>query len=156
MNATRHRLPEDARGRLIKVLNARLADMLDLKAQTKQAHWNVRGQTFIALHELFDKLAGELDGWADDIAERAIQFGGPARGSLRDVVGASAFTELPADTTDWRRWVDHLATLYGKSGTALAASIKEAEAVGDAGTADLFTGISQGVDKALWFLEAHL
>jgi DNA-binding ferritin-like protein len=31
-----------------------------------------------------------------------------------------------------------------------------ADAIGDAGTADLFTGISRETDKDLWFLEAHL
>jgi len=53
---TRNDLPANTRTKVIELLNARLADAIDLGAQTKHAHWNVKGPNFIALHELFDKV----------------------------------------------------------------------------------------------------
>ena len=78
MFKTKNDLPEAARVKAVDLLNARLADCIDLQTQTKQAHWNVKGQHFIALHELFDKINEEVEDYVDDIAERAVQLGGVA------------------------------------------------------------------------------
>src|SRR5436189_3098007 len=53
---TKNDLPEAARREAIGLLNQRLADCIDLQTQCKQAHWNVKGPTFIALHKLFDEV----------------------------------------------------------------------------------------------------
>src|SRR5262249_21348715 len=60
MFKTKNDLPEATRAKAVELLNARLADCIDLQTQTKQAHWNVKGPTFIALHELFDKINEEV------------------------------------------------------------------------------------------------
>jgi starvation-inducible DNA-binding protein len=49
-------LPEAARREAVALLNQRLADCIDLQTQSKQAHWNVKGPSFIALHRLFDEI----------------------------------------------------------------------------------------------------
>ena len=67
MKPTRNTLPAASREQLIPLLNARLADATDLKSQVKQAHWNVKGPQFLPLHELFDGIAGRLDGQIDEI-----------------------------------------------------------------------------------------
>src|SRR5476651_2395982 len=71
-------LPKDARVKVIGILNQRLADIIDLQTQLKQAHWNVKGPNFIGLHELFDKIAATVETYADKIAERIVQLGGTA------------------------------------------------------------------------------
>src|SRR4051812_1926655 len=76
--ATRNDLAADARRRMVPLLNQQLADCLDLQGQCKQAHWNVKGPAFIALHELFDKVSEAIEGYADLIAERLVQLGGVA------------------------------------------------------------------------------
>ena len=81
MFKTKNDLSETIRGKAIELLNARLADAIDLQTQTKQAHWNVKGPHFIALHELFDKINEEVEDYVDDIAERAVQLGGVAEGT---------------------------------------------------------------------------
>jgi len=73
---TKNDLPVNTRTKVIDLLNARLADAIDLGAQTKHAHWNVKGPNFIALHELFDKVAEHVEDYVDTIAERVTSLGG--------------------------------------------------------------------------------
>ncbi|HMV51767.1 MAG TPA: DNA starvation/stationary phase protection protein Dps [Blastocatellia bacterium] len=149
-------IDSESREQLISLLNQQLADTFDLYSQTKQAHWNVKGPQFFQLHELFDQLAAGLLPYVDDIAERATTLGGTALGTARMATKASRLEEYPADVFGGK---DSLETLVDRYAT-LAASTREAidksDELGDADTADLFTGISRGLDKSLWFLEAHL
>lgn len=152
---TRNDLKSKARDAMVALLNQQLADAFDLRAQVKHAHWNVKGPHFIALHELFDKLQADLEVPIDDIAERVTTLGGFARGTARLAIAASRLAELPA-RTDGLELVAVLADRYAALAQTTRAAIETATAAGDADTADLFTGVSRGLDKALWFLEAHL
>lgn len=156
MHNTRIDLAAKTRARLAGLLNARLADAIDLRLQAKQAHWNVKGPQFIALHELFDKLAGELEGYVDDMAERITALGGIAEGTLQAVAGRTKLDAYPLDIGEGRAHLDALAAAYARYAKAVRKAIDEADKAGDADTSDLFTGVSRGVDKALWLLEAHL
>ncbi len=153
---TRNDLPADNRRDLIALLNAHVADLTDLRAQTKYAHWNVKGPTFIALHELFDDLAGKLDGLTDTAAERATALGGVAEGTLRQAAERSRVPEFPSQTFAGLSVVEALAVRYAHLGKSTREAIDAAETLGDAATADLFTGAARELDQALWFLEAHL
>jgi starvation-inducible DNA-binding protein len=44
MFKTKKDLSEATRTKVVELLNARLADCTDLQTQTKQAHWNVKGE----------------------------------------------------------------------------------------------------------------
>jgi starvation-inducible DNA-binding protein len=156
MHSTRNDLAAKARTRLSALLNARLADALDLQMQAKQAHWNVKGPQFIALHELFDKLAAELDGHVDEMAERITALGGVAEGTVQAVAGRSKLDAYPLDIAEGRAHLDALAAAYARFGKSVRKAIEESAKAGDADTSDLFTGISRSVDKGLWLLEAHL
>ena len=155
-HATRNDLAEDVRSTMVQLLNAQLADSFDLYSHTKQAHWNVKGMQFIALHELFDALAEELEAFIDTIAERAVSLGGNAQGTVRMAAQATRLAAFPAGLTDAAEVVKVLAGGYA----ALAATTREAITVaaeaGDDGTSDVFTEVVRGLDKSLWFLEAHL
>ena len=96
MFRTKNDIPEATRAKVVELLNARLADCIDLQTQTKQAHWNVKGPNFIALHELFDKVNEAVEEYVDDIAERAVQLGGVAEGTARMVAKRSSLREYPA------------------------------------------------------------
>jgi starvation-inducible DNA-binding protein len=153
--ATKNDLPEKARTALIELLNQRLAGAIDLQLQGKQAHWNVKGPSFIALHELFDKVVDHASEAADLIAERVVQLGGVAEGTIRSVAQTS---ELEAYPLDIATGADHVAALSGALaafGSRVREAIDETAKLGDAGTADIFTEISRGTDKLLWFVEAH-
>ena len=156
MHATRNDMPLKLRSRIEKLLNARLADALDLAAQAKQAHWNVKGPNFIALHELFDKLHDGVGGHVDALAERITAIGGTARGTVQAVARASTLAAYPEDIISGRDHLvalaDRLADFGAKTRAAIAASAR----LEDAGTSDLFTGISRDIDQQLWLIEAHL
>lgn len=156
MHATRNDLPSNTKTTVIALLNRNLAATIDLALITKQAHWNIKGPQFIAVHELLDKFRGELDEHVDTIAERAVQLGGTAYGTTQDVVKESSLKAYP---TDIYAVHDHLAALierYGDVANLLRQSIKDADEAGDDNTADIFTAASRSLDKALWFLEAHV
>jgi len=152
---TRIDIPADFRKSVISLLNQHLADAFDLQSQIKQAHWNVKGPTFIALHELFDKLAEELEGAIDDLAERVTALGGVAMGTARLAAKNSRMPEFPLDITAGSDHVDALAERFAALAKTSRVAIDETAKLGDAATADLFTEIVRGLDKSLWFLEAH-
>ena len=156
MFKTKNDLPEAARIKVIELLNARLADCKDLQTQTKQAHWNVKGPNFIGLHELFDKINEEIDEYVDEIAERAVQLGGVAEGTARVVAKRSTLPEYPLNIADGRAHVDALSSALAAFGKVARKAIDESNDLGDLDTADLFTEVSRGIDKWLWFVEAHL
>jgi starvation-inducible DNA-binding protein len=148
-------LPERVRAEAISLLNQQLADALDLHLQAKQAHWNVKGPNFIALHELFDEVEEELEEHADDIAERAVALGGTAYGSARTTAKRSRLAEYPLEISGGKEHVAALSSALAAFGKSARAAIDAAAALGDADTADLFTEVSRSVDKLLWKVEAH-
>jgi starvation-inducible DNA-binding protein len=149
-------LPADTRAKVIALLNQQLADTFDLFSQIKQAHWNVKGMHFIALHELFDKLAEQTEDYVDDIAERATALGGVAIGTARAAGKASRLPEFPLDGVHGKTAVEALVERYAALAASTRKAIETAASLGDADTSDLFTGVSRELDKSLWFLEAHL
>jgi starvation-inducible DNA-binding protein len=156
MHRTRIDLPLEIRDQLVTLLNQQLADTFDLYSQSKQAHWNVKGSEFFQLHELYDKLAAELLAYIDLSAERATTLGGTAEGTARMAAAASRLTDYPADEVGSRESVELLAERYAALAATTRAAIDKSTELSDADTADLFTEVSRGLDKSLWFLEAHL
>ncbi len=151
---TRNTLDTNARSVAISLLNACVADTIDLALATKQAHWNLRGPSFIGVHEMLDKLRTDLDDHIDVMAERVSALGGIARGTTQD----AARSTLPPYPTEIRNIPDHLAALAERLaalGDTARRSIDESDEAGDADTADIFTAVSRDLDKWLWFIEAH-
>ncbi|MEP6901412.1 MAG: DNA starvation/stationary phase protection protein Dps [Actinomycetota bacterium] len=144
------------REKLIEILNQRLADASDLKSQAKQAHWNVKGMNFIALHELFDQVATDAEGYTDLIAERITTLGGVALGTIRVAAQNSSLSEYPLEIADGAAHVDALSNALADFGKKIRADIDTTDELGDKDTADIFTEVSRGIDKSLWFVEAHL
>jgi starvation-inducible DNA-binding protein len=153
MFKTKNDLPECIRIKAVELLNARLADAVDLQTQIKQAHWNLKGPQFIALHELFDKINEDVEDYVDDIAERAVQLGGVAEGTARMAAQRSSLGEYPTNAVEGRAHVEALSSALAAFGKSVRKAIDDSN---DLDTADLFTEISRGIDKWLWFVEAHL
>ncbi|MEL6929118.1 MAG: DNA starvation/stationary phase protection protein Dps [Cyanobacteria bacterium J06600_6] len=154
--ATRIDLSEDLRAKVVEVLNQTLAATLDLKTQTKQAHWNVKGMDFYQLHLLFDEMAGELEEYVDMVAERVTSLAGTAMGTARTAADQSVLPEYDFSAVSGAEHVAALADRYAIYAKHLRAGIEATEELGDADTADLYTEISRTIDKRLWFLEAHI
>ncbi len=147
---------EKTTSELVAMLNQSLADTLDLAYQTKQAHWNVKGYNFYGLHLLFDDLHGQLIGYVDDFAERAVTIGGHALGTIRIAGSASHLDEYPLYATDSKVHVEALVDRYSEYTNRVRDALRKAEKLGDQDTADLYTSVSRAIDKALWMLTAHL
>lgn len=156
MHNTKNDLAKGKREKVIEILNARLADAIDLKTQAKQAHWNVKGPHFIGLHELFDQVATAVEAHVDLIAERVTALGGTALGTARVVAQKSNLSEYPLEIVDGTAHVDALSTAMADFGKNIRKGIDETDKLGDADTADLFTEVSREIDKLLWFVEAHI
>ncbi|MFI5234464.1 MAG: DNA starvation/stationary phase protection protein Dps [Gemmatimonadales bacterium] len=152
---TRNDLPEAVRVQVIALLNQRLADAIDLDTQTKQAHWNVKGPNFSALHLLFDAIHESVEGYVDLLAERIVQMGGVAAGTARMAAAHSELSEYPAKISGGAEHVSALAAVLAQFGSRVRRGIAQTGTWGDPDSADICTEISRGVDKWLWMVEAH-
>jgi starvation-inducible DNA-binding protein len=155
MYDTENDIAVERRTQLNALMNQRLASAVDLQLQMKQAHWNVKGPNFIGLHELFDKVAEAVENYVDQIAERIIQLGGVAEGTVRMAAARSRLTEYSPEIADGMAHVEGVARALSTFGKEARDTIDEANGLDDADTADLFTEVSRGIDKWLWFVEAH-
>lgn len=155
MYKTVNDIPLDERIELKTLMNLRLASAIDLQLQMKQAHWNVKGPSFIGLHKLFDEIDEAVESYVDSIAERIVQLGGIAEGTVRVTASRSQLDDYPLTISDGMAHVHAVAKALSTFGREARTTITEAEKLNDADTADLFTEVSRGIDKWLWFVEAH-
>ena len=155
MHPTKNDLPQKTRVKVAAVLADRLADATDLMLQGKQAHWNVKGPNFIALHELFDKIVESAEEWVDSLAERIVQLGGTAEGTVQATAARTSMAPYPLHIVSGTDHVEALSSSLAAFGKKVRAAIDKTDKQGDKDTADLFTEISRDVDKYLWFVEAH-
>ncbi len=156
MHETRNDMPNNVRKAVVELLQETLHDTIDLAGQAKQAHWNVKGPSFIALHELFDRIYEESSGHADMIAERIVALGGQALGTVRAVADGSSLPEYPLAATAQEDHVRALASALAHVGRKVRAAIDKTTEIGDQASADLFTELSRALDKQLWLVEAHV
>lgn len=156
MQSTRNTLSENIRAQSIELLNKHLAAAIDLQAQMKQAHWNVQGPNFIAIHELFDKVSAEAGNYSDMIAERARSLGGIAQGTIHLAVKRSFLVPYALDIADEEEHVFAVSEALAAFGQSVREASNRASDFGDASTADLFTQISRGIDHQLWLVESHI
>ena len=155
MHPTKNDLPQKTRAKVNEVLGDRLADATDLMLQSKQAHWNVKGPNFIALHELFDKVAESSEEWVDMLAERIVQLGGTAEGTVQATASRTSMAPYPIHIVSGTDHVEALSSALAAFGKRVRSAIDKTDKQGDRDTADLFTEISRDVDKYLWFVEAQ-
>jgi starvation-inducible DNA-binding protein len=156
MQHTHNTLTATVRAQSIEVLNQHLAAAIDLHAQVKQAHWNVRGPGFIAVHELFDTVSEDVEKYSDMLAERAGGLGGTAQGTLPVVTKRSFLVPYPLGIADVLQHVFAVSAALAAFGQSTRDAIDTTDKLGDKATADLFTEITRGIDQNLWFVESHL
>ena len=156
MYPTKNSLPEKIRTQISGMLQGHLSNSFDLVTQAKQAHWNVKGPDFISLHELFDKIAEDSEEYIDLIAERIVQLGGIAEGTLRVAAKRTQLPDYPLNISAGHDHVNALAHTLANYGENVRKAISLADELKDQDTVDILTQISREVDKYLWFVEAHV
>lgn len=149
-------LKDNAIATSVAELNARLADVIALRLALKQAHWNVKGPNFIAIHELFDAVHGRLAGHEDTLAERVQILGGVAAGTLEAAGAATTVEAYPTDLVADRDHVAAISERMAALGGKVRKAIETVSEAGDEGTMDIFVALSRALDKDLWFIESHL
>jgi starvation-inducible DNA-binding protein len=155
MYNTKNTLPENIRVASIALLQDRLSDGIDIMLQTKQAHWNVKGENFIGLHKLFDKVNDSARDWTDLIAERLVQLGGIAEGTIKATAARTTMPDYPLMISTGIEHVEALAKALATYGQLVRVAIDEMIRIGDQDSSDIFIEISRALDKHLWMVEAH-
>lgn len=148
-------LEDNARKTAISELQACLSDGLALSLALKQAHWNLKGPNFIAIHELLDGVKTRLDPNIDDMAERIQQLDGTAVGTVEEVARATRLEPYPTDLSATEDHLREVADRLRAYGERVRKAIDTVDEAGDADSADILTAASRQADKDLWFIEAH-
>jgi len=156
MHHTKNSLSEKDRVELIPMLNTTLASLIDLYTQVKQAHWNVKGQGFFAVHELLDDVAEQVEEHVDIVAERAVMLGGTALGTLEKARENTQLRTYPVDIYAIKDHIEHLTHNIAILSESAREYLKDAEQRGDIATSDVYVALLKTLDKNLWFLEAHV
>jgi starvation-inducible DNA-binding protein len=149
-------LSENIRFKSAEVLNRHLAAAIDLHAQVKQAHWNVRGPAFIAIHALLDAVAEVVEGYSDTIAERAAALGSTVEGTIQAAVKRSFLERYELGVGDEDAQLAAVTAGLAVFGDSARNAIDEVAAFGDQDTSDVFAQVSRGVDYQTWLVESHL
>lgn len=149
-------LEDNTAKQMVGLLNENLARMIDLSLAVKQAHWNLRGPGFIAVHELLDEVYARLQELGDEMAERAVILGGIAEGTTQVVAKQTTLDPYPVEEKDIDAHLTALTERFKAVGAHLREAIDTAGEAGDEDTTDLFTGASRSVDKDAWFIGANL
>ena len=153
MSKQKTALAEEQRAKLVELLNRRLADAIDVRLQSRQAYWNVKGPQFMALRVLFDQIAQGVEEDVNLIAARIVQLGGRVEGTAQAITRRSSLDGYLLATVDGKGHLDALATTLAAFGKHVRYASEQATELKDADTAAIFTEIARSIDKWLWFVE---
>ena len=156
MTQTKNGLPYEVRDTVAECLEGLVLNTLDVAGQVKVAHWNVKGPFFQPLHKQFDKLASDLAGYADLMAERAVQLGAVLLATPRAVASESEIPEFPKTAFEAPGVVTAVLNRVARLAGLVHAEIEKIEDSGDCVTANMLIEVNTGLDKWVWMLEKQV
>ena len=138
-------------------LSKLLADEFILYTKTRNAHWNVEGPDFHAMHIFFEQQYEALDEVMDSVAERIRQLGHYSPATLQSFLSLTHLTEKTGQRNDSMDFIRELTTDHENIIIFIRENIgRFADEYGDAGTSDFVTGLMEEHEKMAWMLRAHL
>ncbi len=148
--------PKDRDG-VTRILNVLLSDEYLLYTKTWKFHWNVTGLGFHALHLFLEAQYEELDGFVDDVAERARSIGGIAFGTMREFLDNTRLKENPGKNPESEAMIVVLLADHERIIQSLRADLETVQnKYHDVGTCDFLTGLMEKHEKMAWMLRANL
>lgn len=144
----------DSQERTTRLLQATLVDLLDLALQGKQAHWNLLGSRFRSVHLQLDEIIDSARMASDEVAERIVTLGKSADGRAKQIASASRLEDFPGGLLSVEDTISNYSDRLAKTIEGLRSAISE---VGDLDpvSEDLLIGVSAGLEKHLWMLQAQ-
>lgn len=147
-------LPSDIADSATQHLQPLLTELLALRLDVKQAHWNVQGRHFRNLHLALDELAQDLDGWIDAVAERIVAAGVPADGRPATVAAQATAPAFPEGFVSDETTVEAVATALAAVAADARRRLPSLEQ--DLVSQDLVIDVVHGLEKHLWMLRSQL
>lgn len=139
-----------------EILNKVLADGNILYIKLRKFHWNISGDNFLELHELFEAQYNAVAEAVDLVAERISTLGGEAIGTSIEFGKLSQLKENPGKLPDNQGMLKILVGDHESIIKTLRENLDECEEkYGDAGTADFLNGLMQEHEKMAWKLRKY-
>jgi len=135
-------------------LGETLVELIDLSLQTKQAHWNVTGPRFRALHQQLDELVRETREFGDAVAERIVILGQPANGLAGHVAHQSKVDPFPGDFVPDEEAVKLMVERLSEFCSRVRGRVSATESR-DPVTADLLIQILGKLEEQMWMFHAQ-
>jgi starvation-inducible DNA-binding protein len=133
-----------------------LADEYVLYTKTRNAHWNVEGPDFHAMHLFFEAQYQQLDELMDSVAERIRKIGHYAPATLTQLLKLTHLTEATERDNDSLGFLRELLEDHERIITFLRGNINAfANEYGDLGTSDYITGLMETHEGMAWMIRAH-
>lgn len=148
-------LSPDARRAAREALQATLFDVIALRYQVQQAHWNVVGEEFYQLHDLTGDFYVALNDLVDLLGEQRLARGAPSTAVVGEVAEHAKLAEMPQGYITGAQLVDTLTKSYSMLSANLTERIGLLGERGDLVSQDVLLGVGALVDKHLWLLRAH-
>jgi starvation-inducible DNA-binding protein len=138
------------------VLSNVLADAMVLYSKTRKFHWNVKGESFMELHKLFEGQYSQLEEAIDEIAERINKLGKPVIGTLKEFLQQASLKESAGKYPEKKEMLKELLEDHETVIKALRKNVEDCnDKYKDAGTADFLTGLMEKHETIAWTLRRY-
>lgn len=138
------------------ILTNVLSDAMILYSKTRKFHWNVKGESFMELHKLFEGQYKKLEEAIDEIAERINKLGMPVIGTFKEFLDNTSLKEAPGKYPDKNAMLKELLDDHEAVIRALRQFIDDCdEKYGDTGTADFLTDLMKEHETIAWTLRRY-
>jgi len=156
LQKTRNPLSEGQRAEIVRALQPVQCAAIELYLQVRNAHWNVRGNSFSGLHKLFDETAGDLNEIADSLAERVSILGGEPVASVQKLAAVPQLADAPAGMKGQEEFVRLISDRLAFYIQMLSDAITTFEKNGDYVSQDICVKAAGVLEKKLWMTESHV
>jgi starvation-inducible DNA-binding protein len=118
-------------------------------------HWDIKGDKFFELHELYEEYYDKEADVIDEIAERILKLGGHPENRFSEYLKVSEIKEIH-NVSDWEKGLDYIVkslNVFLQKYRNLNPVLKEA---GDLGTNHFIVKQIEELETTLWKLNAYL